>query len=126
MRIGNPTPIFRIFDEAKAREFYLDFLGFVVDWEHRFEPGMPLYMQVRRDDMLLHLTEHHGDATPGASLRVNVGDVDTYHKEITAREYGYARPGVKNQPWNSRDMTITDPFGNKLTFFSIPDEEATK
>lgn len=122
MKVGHPTPIFRIFDEAKAREFYLDFLGFVVDWEHRFEPGMPLYMQIRRDDMLIHLTEHHGDATPGSSLRVDVGDVDTYHKEISAKEYGYARPGVKEQPWKSRDMTVKDPFGNTLTFFSIPDE----
>jgi len=34
----------RIFDEAKAREFYLDFLGFTLDWEHRFEDGLPLYM----------------------------------------------------------------------------------
>jgi len=40
--------VLRSFDEAKAREFYVDFLGFTVDWEHRFEPGMPLYMQVSR------------------------------------------------------------------------------
>jgi hypothetical protein len=29
-------PILRIFDETKAREFYLDFLGFSVEFEHRF------------------------------------------------------------------------------------------
>jgi catechol 2,3-dioxygenase-like lactoylglutathione lyase family enzyme len=39
MTLGKTTPILRIFDEAKAREFYVDFLGFKVDWEHRFEPG---------------------------------------------------------------------------------------
>lgn len=39
-------PILRIFDEAKAREFYVDFLGFKVDWEHRFGENFPLYMQV--------------------------------------------------------------------------------
>jgi len=57
------APIFRIFDEAKAREFYVDFLGFTIDWEHRFEPGLPLYMQVSKDDCILHLSEHHGDGT---------------------------------------------------------------
>lgn len=31
MTFGKPTPIVRIFDEAKAREFYVDFLGFKVD-----------------------------------------------------------------------------------------------
>lgn len=38
MSLGNPIPILRIFDEAKAREFYVGFLGFTVDWKHRFEP----------------------------------------------------------------------------------------
>ena len=42
------VPILRSFDEAKAREFYVDWLGFGVDWEHRFEPGAPLYMQVSK------------------------------------------------------------------------------
>jgi catechol 2,3-dioxygenase-like lactoylglutathione lyase family enzyme len=42
-------------DEAKAREFYVDFLGFTVDWKHRFEPGMPLYMQVSRAGIEFHL-----------------------------------------------------------------------
>ena len=30
------APILRIFDESKAKEFYLGFLGFKLDWEHRF------------------------------------------------------------------------------------------
>ena len=37
-------PIFRIFSIEKAREFYVDYLGFTVDWEHRYEENMPLYM----------------------------------------------------------------------------------
>jgi hypothetical protein len=37
MTLGIITPILRSFDEAKAREFYIDYLGFSVDWEHRFE-----------------------------------------------------------------------------------------
>ena len=63
-------PILRIFDEAKAREFYLGFLGFTVDWEHRFAPDLPLYMQVSRGGLVLHLSEHQGDATPGSTVLV--------------------------------------------------------
>lgn len=48
MGFGTTTPILRIFDEAKAKEFYVGFLGFTVDWEHRFEAGLPLYMQVSK------------------------------------------------------------------------------
>lgn len=41
MSFGKTTPILRIFDEGKALEFYVEFLGFHVDWQHRFEPGFP-------------------------------------------------------------------------------------
>jgi catechol 2,3-dioxygenase-like lactoylglutathione lyase family enzyme len=34
----------RIVDEAKAKEFYTNFLGFRLDWEHRFEAGSPLIL----------------------------------------------------------------------------------
>ena len=46
MTFAAPIPILRILDEAKAREFYIDWLGFQIDFEHRFAPGMPLYMGI--------------------------------------------------------------------------------
>jgi len=48
MSLGRTTPILRMFDETKAREFYVDFLGFKIDWEHRFRDGAPLYMHSDR------------------------------------------------------------------------------
>ncbi len=42
--LGAVTPILRLFDEAATREFYADFLGFQIDWEHRFGDDLPLYM----------------------------------------------------------------------------------
>jgi len=119
MTLGKPTPILRIFDEAKAREFYLDFLGFKEDWQHRFEPGFPLYLQVSRGDCVLHLTEHHGDCSPGAALRVPVVDLDTLHAELNTKQYRYARPNIEDMPWGTRDMSIKDPFGNRLTFTEL-------
>jgi catechol 2,3-dioxygenase-like lactoylglutathione lyase family enzyme len=116
--LGKTTPILRIFDEAKAREFYVGFLGFSVDWEHRFEPGLPLYMQVSRDGCVLHLSEHHGDCSPGAAMRIETTDLDGFHAELIAKRYGYARPGIEDMPWGSRDMSVKDPFGNRLTFTS--------
>ena len=46
MGFGKTKPILRIFDESKVKEFYIHFLGFKIDWEHRFEEGLPLYMQI--------------------------------------------------------------------------------
>lgn len=118
MTLGRITPILRSFDEARAREFYVGFLGFQVLFEHRFEPGLPLYMAVARDACELHLSEHHGDACPGASARIEVSDVDALCAELQGRRYANARPSVHTMPWGTRDMTVTDPFGNRLTFTS--------
>jgi len=116
MKLGAVTPILRIFDEAKAREFYVDFLGFTVDFEHRFDPGSPLYMQVSRGDCRLHLSEHHGDASPGAKVRIAIDDVEALHAELIGKRYKYNRPGVETMPWGGHEMTAHDPFLNRLTF----------
>jgi uncharacterized glyoxalase superfamily protein PhnB len=115
-QLGKTTPILRSFDEVRAREFYLDWLGFEVVFEHRFEPEMPLYMGLRRGDCLLHLSEHHGDASPGASMRIEVSDIDALAAELNAQPYKQMRPAVQTMPWGTRDMTVIDPFGNRLTF----------
>ena len=116
MSIGDTTPVFRIFDEQKAREFYVDFLGFSVEWEHRFEDGLPLYMEVCRDDCTIHLSEHHGDCCPGAAVRIETDDLTKLHDELSTKRYGFARPDIENTPWGTREMSIKDPFGNRLTF----------
>lgn len=116
MKLGPTTPILRSLDEAKAKEFYRDFLGFTIDWEHRFEPALPLYMQVSRDACVLHISEHYGDASPGSAIRIAVEDVDAYQQSLLAKQYGFARPGVEDTPWGTREMSIRDPFGNRLIF----------
>jgi catechol 2,3-dioxygenase-like lactoylglutathione lyase family enzyme len=114
--LGKITPILRSFDEAKAREFYVDFLGFKIDWEHRFEPDLPLYMQVSKDDCIIHLTEHHGDCSPGAHLRIEIDGLEEYQQELLAKKYKNSRPCWEDSPWGTREMTIADPFGNSLSF----------
>lgn len=115
MHISPAIPLLRSFSEEKAREFYLDYLGFKVDWQHRFDPGMPLYMQISRDDLLLHLTEHHGDTTPGTTVFIPIHGIEALHAELMAKPYRYARPGLEKADWG-QELTVTDPFGNRLRF----------
>lgn len=110
-------PIFRIFDYEKAIEFYVDFLGFNIDWENRGDDGKaPVYMQVSRGDVTLHLSEHHGDACPGSQIFVELNDVRAYNKELLDKKYKYNRPGVEETPWNTLEMQVHDPFGNRISF----------
>ncbi len=112
------TPILRIFDEAKAKEFYVDFLGFSVDWQHRFGENFPIYQSVSLSGCVLHLSEHHGDCSPGGAVRIQTSDVHALQKTLLAKGYRYAKPGVHRQPWGTDEMSITDPFGNRLTFYT--------
>ena len=115
MQFTQTAPILRSFDEAKARVFYIDYLGFQVDWEHRFEPALPLYMQVSRAGLVLHLSEHHGDASPGACIFVRMTGLAGFHAELLAKTFVPLRPGIERKDWG-REMILTDPFMNHLRF----------
>jgi len=116
-RLGNVTPILRIFDVAKAHEFYVSFLGFRIDWEHRFDDAAPLYTGITRNGCTLHLSEHHGDSTPGSAVRIETQDVAALHQELIGKAYRFARPGLEHTPWQTREVTVADPFGNRLIFW---------
>jgi len=115
IRFELTCPILRIFDEAKAKEFYVDFLGFSIDWEHRFGENFPLYIQISRGGLVLHLSGHHGDSTPGSSAFINMVGVRNFQKELSEKDFKHAKPGTVDQPWGT-EMKVIDPFGNSLKF----------
>ena len=109
-------PIIRIFDEGKAKDFYVNFLGMTIDWEHRFEPDYPIYMQVSRDNLVFHLSEHSGDGSPGTKIFVHVSELDALFRELKESRYKYSRPSIEKAPWGARVFEVTDPFSNIILF----------
>lgn len=112
-------PIFRIFDYQKAVEFYIHWLGFAIDWEHTFEENTPVYLQISKGDLVIHLSEHHGDSTPGTKIFIeNFPDLEQYHSLLISKKYKYNRPGLEAPFYNPEGlfMEVNDPFGNKLLF----------
>jgi hypothetical protein len=87
-RFTRTIPTLRIFDSVKAKEFYIGFLGFKVDFEHRFEPDLPLFMQISIGDVILYLSEHHGDCSPGAKIVIEMTGLAAYHAALAAKKYG--------------------------------------
>ncbi len=114
--VQQTIPILRIFDVAKAREFYVDYLGMAVDWEHQFEGVSPVYMQVSRAGLTLHLSEHHGDCCPGSTVFVWMTGIEEFHRQLTEKKYGYLRPGLETTFYEAKCVEVTDPFGNRIRF----------
>ena len=119
VKFNRVIPVLRIFDTDKAKEFYVDYLGMTVDWEHRFEPGLPLYAQVSRGELVLHLSEHHGDGTPGSVVYVDTTDVAALHADIRSKEYSHLKPGLETDEIGTH-VSVLDPFGNTLRFNQRP------
>jgi hypothetical protein len=111
-----PIPVLRSLDEARAREFYLDYLHFSIEWEHRFDDEAPLYMRLRRDRFVLDLSEHHGDGTPGSTVWVPIGDVAALQKELLATGYPRLNPGIEVDSPGGPTMEVIDPFSNTIRF----------
>jgi len=116
MKCNSVKPILRIFDYNKAIEFYVNWLGFKIDWEHRFDENAPVYMQISLCGIELHLSEHHGDSAPGAHIHIDCSGLKEFHKQIIDKKYKYNRPGLEKTFYGSWAVTVNDPFFNKITF----------
>ena len=111
--IGVPT--FRIDDVDRAKAFYLDRLGFRLDWEHYYAPGAPVYCQVSRDGLILHLTEN--ERFPRRTLAfVQSEGLEEFHREVLSRAASGEVPEIESTPWNTLQLELEDPFGNLLRF----------
>lgn len=110
-------PVLRIFDLNKAKEFYCGFLEWKIDWSHTFGDDFPIYMQISKDSSLIHLSEHYGDSCPGSTIKINVENIEAMASKLKEKSYKYSKPSVEIMPWNTKEMWIHDPFGNKLMFY---------
>nr|WP_234043059.1 glyoxalase superfamily protein [Streptomyces marianii] len=98
------VPVLRVADADAAVAWYRR-LGFVKRWGHRFEPGLPAFVEIARGPVKLFLSEHAGDARPGTLVYLRVCDVDA-----VADEFGVP---VTTAPW-AREVELRDPDGNRL------------
>ncbi len=98
------VPILRVADAAASVEWYRQ-IGFEQVFENRLADGMPAYVGIQRDDAVIHLSEHTGDAPGPELIYVWVDAIDPLaeHFDIVPDE----------MPW-ARDIEVTDPDGNRI------------
>lgn len=111
------VPALRITDYVRSKAFYSEGLGFTVDWEHRFEPHFPVFMQISREGLVIYLTQHTGDCQVGGLVHFFVPSVDDWYAELQRKGVAVKDP-PNDRPEGLRDMTVVDPDGNQLRFLT--------
>lgn len=117
------VPVLQIDDCDEAKEFYINKLGFELDFEWRHEPGFPVFMGIKYGDLYLHLSEH-GKGHTGSEVYIFVDDIEVWHKRCKEREIEIKNGPVK-QAWGNTDMLLVDPHRNSLRFSQIGTHKAT-
>jgi len=111
LAFGGVTPVLRVNDAAASRDYYVQALGFKVNWE------AVDFVSVSRGGCTLFLCE--GDqGHPGSWVWIDGKDVDAVYAE-------YKRSGarIRNPPTNyswALEMQVEDLDGNVLRIGSDP------
>src|SRR5262245_30407921 len=103
-----------MFDVEATRRFYLDYLGCELDWEEGCG-GCPAFMQVSRGPLVLNLSSHHGDGTPGTAVVVFVDNIEALHAELNAKHYPFISSSIESHGVG-REMQLLDPASNQSPF----------
>lgn len=97
-------PILRVADADASAKWYSR-IGFELQHVHRFEPRLPAFATIARNEITLFLSEHTGDARPDTLIYLRVRDIDAIAATLGAT--------IEEAPWG-RECAATDPDGNRL------------
>lgn len=121
---GSSIPVIPILDEDASKRFYLDCLGYEVDWEHRFAPGSDLYLQISLGPSVLHLNGHATKERPTVEVRIPVRDLEGYCAWLGTRDFE-EKPEAVDPRYEGKntDLNLLDPAGNHLVFWLREEEK---
>ena len=112
IELGPVVPILRMFDVAATRRFYVGYLGCAADWQDG-DGDRPVYLQVSRGELMLHLSSHHDDGTRGGAVLIEIRGVEALHAELRETGYPYLNPGIEPGPGDGREMAREEHW-NKI------------
>jgi predicted enzyme related to lactoylglutathione lyase len=107
-------------DVDRAKAFYADQVGFVVDHDHRVHDELR-FVQLTPPGSGCSIAIGQGvtDAAPGSvsGVQLVVSDIEQAHRELTER--GVAVSPIDDQPWG-RFVYFADPDENRWSVQQLP------
>ena len=78
-------------------------------------------MQESRDSIVLHLTGHDGDSSPGSKAMAEINGLLAYHHLLLQKDYSFTQPALKKASYSDKVMQteVIDPFGNRIVFVEV-------
>jgi catechol 2,3-dioxygenase-like lactoylglutathione lyase family enzyme len=114
IRVECITPILRVNNLAASIRFYVDVLGFEVNWGGEIESTFASISRDGRTIMLAQGEQGH----PGTWLWIGVEDIEPLFANLVAKEVKIVEKPT-NYPW-AYEMKIEDPDGHIVRFGSDP------
>ena len=111
-RIENVVPILRVEDLEVSRRYYIQKLGFALDWDYAGK-----MISVSRDHKAIMLCERD-QGQVGTWPWIGVDDADALFAEFSAKGARIRTP-PQNFSW-AYEFTLEDPDGHVLRFGSEP------
>ena len=107
----------RVANARLSEKLFRDVFGFETTWEHDPGDGQPVFIEVVRDAVAIHLSEHEGDGPIGIQVYVNVSDAKALHDEFDSRGANITQP-LQDSPWGHLIFEVNNLDGNTLRFGS--------
>ena len=114
------TPVFQITDYPQAIAFYVDWLGFHIDWEERPASG-GYYLQISCVNIVLHLTNYPNESSIGVRAMVQFTGLLSFQRLLLTKESAFSAPQLQKTTWNDKVMQLElfDPVGNCLMLAEV-------
>lgn len=106
------VPVLPVGDLQRARDFYVEKLGFKVSWQWT-EDGANGLLGVERGGIRLTLDCPMSGHGRDACVSLEVESADAYYNEWLANGVPMKRP-PEDESWGARTFDVTDPFGNTI------------
>ncbi|MEM8858801.1 MAG: VOC family protein [Chloroflexota bacterium] len=113
MKAENHATVLSVSDLAQAKSYYIDTLGFELDFD--FEMGQ--YAGVKMDGVTIHLTagDFVAERIGKGSVYIFCDEIHGYFEAVKAKGANVLSEPA-DQPYMMRDFTVVDPDGNMLSF----------
>jgi len=108
------TPILIVNDTVKARDFYVDKLGFEVS----FEWGKPFtYLSIKQNNVEVHINSSSNSILEAGKGTISIftDEVDNLYKNLVQKDVEIIIEPADRE-YGLRDFSIKDPDGNIINF----------